>query len=62
MRNYESVAHYRIEVSLRRALPTMDVLVNAISDELERRGYSANGDYEVLVHGPPEMRIVAVPR
>jgi len=56
------LAEYRVTVEVHRALPSMDVIVDVIADELERRGYSPNGDYEVLVHGPPEMRIVAGPR
>jgi len=53
---------YAVTVEVHRALPSMDVIVDAIADELERRGYSPNGDYEVLVHGPPQMKIVVTER
>ena len=52
--------HYRFEVDVRNG-PGMKPMVDALSDALERMGYSED-DYYVEVHGPPEVRVVAVER
>lgn len=43
-----------------RRPPSMDCLLDAVCDELERLGYS-DRDYNVEVQGPPELRIVVRP-
>lgn len=56
------ITHYSIEVDVRRCFaPGMAALVNAVADELERRGCEEH-DYDVIVKGPPELRIVVVER
>lgn len=56
------MTHYSIEVDVRRCFaPGMAAIVDAVANELERRG-CVEHDYSVIVHGPPELRIVMVDR
>lgn len=56
------MTEYRVEVETREPLRSMDTLVDIIADGLEALGLSPNGDYEVIVHGPPELHIRLVDR
>lgn len=49
-----------VEVDDRYA-PGLAALTDAVADELERHG-ARESDYNVVTHGPPELRIVGVGR
>lgn len=54
------MTHYSVEVGVRTCFaPGMAAIVDAVADELERRG-CVEHDYSVIVKGPPELRIVGV--
>lgn len=55
------VDHYTIDVDVVDG-PGIQALVDIVADGLEQRGYSPHGGYEVLVTGPPELKIRMVPR
>jgi hypothetical protein len=50
------MSDYALEVTTTRPLPSMKVLMDAVADELERRGFSPY-EYSVIVKGPPELSI-----
>lgn len=55
------MSEYRLTVNTARPLGTMKVLMDAVADELERRGLTED-EYDVQVEGPAELHIGLVMR